>query len=99
MVQIDISNAFGSVPQDLILSNMVARGILPTITKLGAEYLHGQQFEDFSGKLNTESQNSGPDRNPSSETSFKVEINTPKSGSIEKGIMSRNLGDYPLSIF
>jgi hypothetical protein len=32
MVQIDFSNAFGSVPHDLILSNMDAMGIPPMVT-------------------------------------------------------------------
>jgi hypothetical protein len=34
MVQIDFSNAFGSVPHDLILTNMVAMGFPTVITDL-----------------------------------------------------------------
>jgi hypothetical protein len=34
MVQIDFSNAFGSVPHDLILSSMTAMGIPTTVTEL-----------------------------------------------------------------
>jgi hypothetical protein len=34
MVQIDFSNAFGSVPHDLIVSNMTAMGIPTTVTEL-----------------------------------------------------------------
>jgi hypothetical protein len=34
MLQIDFSNAFGSVPHDLILSNLTAMGIQTTVTEL-----------------------------------------------------------------
>jgi hypothetical protein len=46
MVQIDFSNAFSSVPNDLILSNMTATGLPPTVTSLVQDF-----YTDNSSKI------------------------------------------------